>query len=922
VTVEVRVLGSVALVRDGEIVSLPEKQRRLLGALVVAAGEAVPDDRLVDAIWADAPPPSASGLLQVYVSQLRKALGKAAALERRGRGYSLQLSEGDHLDADLFQRLLADAQATLNAGSAAHAVALFDSGFALWHGPAYGDYAEEDFARAEAARLEEIRVQARQSWLEARLETGEDVAADALALVANHPLREGPHRVAMLALYRSGRQSEALALYRALRSRLTSELGLEPGPELRELQQRILQHHPILAAPPDPAAASVPLPAAPNALLGRQRELDELQHLLLHHEVRLLVLTGAGGSGKTRLALETARTLAPSFANGAVFVELAPIRDPALWPSAVARALALPEAPGEPPLDSLARALRPRELLLVLDNAEHLRAAASGFADLLAQAPRLTLLVTSRVVLHLSGEHVYPVQPLAEEPAVVLFQQRAREADDDFRPDTADKPTIRGICARLDGLPLAIELAAARTRVLSPADLLERLDRRLPLLTGGPHDLPARQRTLRATIEWSFDLLTPQEQNDFCRLSVFSGGWTLEGAEAVGGASMETLAGLVDHSLVRHERSSGRSRYTMLETLREFAHEQLATEESQRLIRRLSEFLVELGEAADAEAGAARDAAAVELFPELANFRTAIAWAIESDPELALRLAWLGPLFQLPIGEVRSWLEKAIEISGNEPTLSRARALHAAARFAGTAHEAELSQTLWNQALGLYQQLDNAPGVARAIAGLAFATWLAGEIERARSLYSQSLELYRDLGDRDGEWIVTNNLGELEREAENYELAGELLEAAIAIAEGAGDPEAAAQSIHGLGDLALAQGQTDRAEELQRKAISIVVSLPGGPRMHPGVLRELNLCWSLAALASIAATNGDVQRAGVLWGALEALEEQLATTLPQSFRDRYRHPINTLDREHLDAAIRHGRTLALALNDVIAFALA
>jgi tetratricopeptide (TPR) repeat protein len=274
----------------------------------------------------------------------------------------------------------------------------------------------------------------------------------------------------------------------------------------------------------------------------------------------------------------------------------------------------------------------------------------------------------------------------------------------------------------------------------------------------------------------------------------------------------------------------------------------------------------------------------------------------------------------LPIGELRSWLEKAIAVGGGEPTLSRARALHAAARFAGTAHEAALSRTLWSQALDLYRQLDNAPGVARSIVGLAFAAWLAGEIERARSLYSQSLELYRGLGDPDGQWIVTNNLGELEREAENYELAGELLEAAIAIAEDAGDLEAAAQSIHGLGDLALAQGQLARAESLQRKAISIIVSLPSGPRTHPGVLRELNLCWSLAALASIAATNGDGQRAGVLWGALETLEEQLATTLPQSFRDRYRRPIDTLDPEPLETAVRHGRTLALS--EAIAFALA
>jgi predicted ATPase len=279
--------------------------------------------------------------------------------------------------------------------------------------------------------------------------------------------------------------------------------------------------------------ASGSLPAASMRLFGRERELDDLQTYLLRGEGRLLVVTGAGGSGKTRLALEAARRAGSSFANGVAFVPLAPVRDAELVPAAIAQAVGIDET-GADPLETVAEALHAREMLLVVDNAEHVLAAAPMFVELVGHAPRLTLLVTSRIVLHVSGEQVYPLDPLAEEPAVALFLERARQADPRFRVDAAGEEAIRRICSRLDGLPLALELAASRVRSLRVDELLARLEPRLPMLVGGPRDLPARQQTLRATLDWSFDLLGEDEQRDLARLSVFVGGCSLDGAGGSG----------------------------------------------------------------------------------------------------------------------------------------------------------------------------------------------------------------------------------------------------------------------------------------------------------------------------------------------------------------------------------------------------
>jgi DNA-binding SARP family transcriptional activator len=495
------VLGSVVVIADdGRVVGLPSRQLRLLAALTVRRGEVCSPDSLLDAVWGASLPASGAKALQVYVSRLRNSLPDVR-IRTSGSGYALDLDRGS-LDSARFERLLADASTGALEGNDRLALSLLDRALSLWRGAAYGELAYHEFARAEAERLEELRRRAAEERVEAALRLGRhaEVLPELRALVLAQPLRERLHGLLMLALYRCGRQAEALDVFTAFRSKVRDELGLDPGDELRTLQRRILEHDPSLAVWTPAADAPAVLPSAPNLLLGRERELRELRDLLGRDDTRLLVLTGAGGSGKSRLALEAARETAPSFVDGVAWVDLAPLSEPGLVPGAILAALDLHSGGGDA-TETLAEVLRSRELLLVLDNAEHVRAAAPAIVRLLARTGRLKVLVTSRTVLHISGERIYPVQPLGEDAATALFLERARTAEPRFRLEPGDEAVVRQICARLDGLPLAVELPAVRARTLTAVELLARLDRSLPLLTGGPYDLPARQQTLRATIE-------------------------------------------------------------------------------------------------------------------------------------------------------------------------------------------------------------------------------------------------------------------------------------------------------------------------------------------------------------------------------------------------------------------------------------
>ena len=647
-----RILGPVEVHGDDGPIRLGgAKHRALLAALLLNANEVVSADRLVDELWDGQPPNTADNALQVYVSQLRKALGPAAALRWHPPGYVLEIAP-DELDAARFERLAEAGRRALAAGESDAAARHLRDALALWRGPALCD-AMLASAVAEARRLEDARVAALEDRLEADLALGRDaeLVAELEALVAEHPLRERLRAQLMRALYRAGRQAEALSAYQAARRALVDELGIEPSPPLQDLERAILNQDSSLATPPvAPAPPRRParrLPVAPTPLVGREREVERVVALARRDDVRLITFTGAGGIGKTRLALETARALAVEYPDGAVFVPLALVGDPALVEPTIATSLGL-VADGEPEREALRAYLRDRSMLLVLDNFEQVVGAAPALADLLADAPEVKLFVTSREVLRLSGEHEFPVGPLAlpppggspaDSPAVALFVQRASASVPDFQLD-GNAQAVADLCARLEGIPLAIELAAARSKLLPPQTMLARLSSRLDLPAAAARDVPARHQTLRATIDWSHDLLSSAEQILFRRLAIFSGTFELGAAEQVAGADLDPLQSLVDKSLVTRE---GREepRFAMLELVREYALERLAASgDADDVARRHLAHYLELAATAEKQlVGEAQANWLERLEQEHGNLRAAIAFALESgDGASAVRL--------------------------------------------------------------------------------------------------------------------------------------------------------------------------------------------------------------------------------------------------------------------------------------------
>lgn len=777
---EVRVLGPVAVVGDHGSVPIPAKQARLLAALVVADERALGIDELVEAVWDGTAPASARKLIQVYVSQLRKALPSGCAVVTRGGAYAVELAPGS-LDATRFEQIVDESREAARVGNAALALSLADRALALWRGRAYGELAYEDFARTESERLEELRLVALEERLSALLALGrhDEVLGEVLGLADEQPFRERPHELAMLALYRAGRQADALEHYATVRARLDEELGLDPGSALRELQRRILQQDAELDLSPESSSAGA-LPASPNTLVGRTRELGELRTLLDRRESRLIVLTGAGGSGKTRLALEAARDSAGTFANGAVFVELAPLRDPDLVVPSIASALEIAIDPAEEPLAALAAALAPQELLLVVDNAEHVRTAAPAFAELVARAPRLTLLVTSRAVLHVSGERVFPVAPLAEDDALELFVQRAQLLDPAFERTPENDDDAREICARVDCLPLAVELAAARIRTLTPRGLRERLDARLRILTGGPRDLPARQQTLRETIDWSVGLLDESPQAVFARLAVFPAGATLEAAEIVCGAELDTLAALVDDHLLRREDASGEPRFGMLETVREYALDLLG-EERPRVELAMVRYFVDLTEGVESEGGGALEPLA-QLDAEIDNVRAALS-AAERNGAFDLRLGLAGSMWRYhwargTATEGTAEIEKALAASDGRASSRRARALQGAAGLAWSMGDLARAKELASEAVRVASQTGSTWEECLANTVLGAAANDEGDPETAREHHLRSLELAVELG---VEPLAQKlNLGLVALDLGEFEEAQELLEDVLA----------------------------------------------------------------------------------------------------------------------------------------------
>ncbi|HEX7105724.1 MAG TPA: BTAD domain-containing putative transcriptional regulator [Acidothermaceae bacterium] len=906
--VEIRVLGPLEVVGDGGPIALAaRKHRQLLAALVVAPEVVRPADALIDALWPQAPPRSADKLLQVYVSQLRKVLPPAITIRTSGAGYAINL-DGARIDAVRFEELLDQARAAMSEGNASLASSTLRRALELWRGDAYADFADADFARAQAQRLDELRRLAMEERFAAELELGRhrSVLPELLVAAADNPLRERLQGQAMLALYRSGRQAQALDLYRTTRSSLVDELGVEPGDELRELHTLILRQDASLDRRLGVASPAIELPVPPNPLRGRERELGELHALLAHEDVRLVVLTGAGGSGKTRLAIEAARREAPRFADGVAFVPLATVREAEVIPAVVGGALGAPPV-SDAPLEALAAHLRAREMLLVLDNFEQLRAAGPTLVWLLARAPQLKIAVTSRVVLHVSGEHVYPVDPLPADAAAELFVERARTVDPRLAPDAMESTTINALCDRLDRLPLAIELAAGHLRALTPAELLGRLGSRLPLLSDGPHDLPARQQTLRATLEWSFDQLDDQARRDLEVLSVFSGGCTVDAAAAVldpGDDILSRLRVLLDHSLLARATTAGGSRFSMLETVRELAAERLALSGSaQEVRRRHAEYALRLAESCNLSIDALGTPAPMRYDianVEQDNMRAALDWAHDADPLLGLALMAALEQFWVassPRESVRR-LTELLRAAGDVPAVVRARALRDLGGSSEVSGDWRAAGRYYQQSLDLFREIGDEAGELRLMHRVTLIAFVRGDLDTARAVTQDALvrattggfryercELLRSAS------VIAARSGDLARA---YELERESLDLLLELGHW---PWGENSRLRTMAEIASELGEHARAQQHGREALQ--AARRSGDRIKTVI--------ALAALALIAARAGDLESAGRIWGAVETEEGRSFLGWWSTYRHRYADVLTACTGAEFDRGRTEGR---------------
>jgi predicted ATPase/DNA-binding SARP family transcriptional activator/tetratricopeptide (TPR) repeat protein len=803
---------------DGRPMRVPElKVRALLADLLVHEGRPVPADRLAYDLWGDEPPGNPANTLQTKVSQLRRVLGRDTVVLEPA-GYVLRTGEVDQL---AFTALLDRCRTTADPHEKADLLA---DALALWRGPAYADFRDEEFARAAATRLEEQRLTALEEQAEVRLALGEHSRlADELGeLVAAHPLRERLRAAHLRALYRSGRQGEALAGYADLRERLADELGLDPSPELAALHAAILRHEPELAPVPAPVTSAARrrtnLPAPLTDLVGREEAVAEVRALL--GTSRLVTLTGPGGVGKTRLAVAAAADLA--FTDGVWLVELAGTPGSVAEPVAAELGLrdeagSRPEVAGADLPHRLADALRGQELLLVLDNCEHLVEEVAELVSLLLRtAPGLRVLATSQESLAIPGEALYSVPPLDPADSERLFVSRAAPG---FTLDAESRPWVEAICARLDGLPLALELAAARVRALGVRGVAERLDDRFRLLATASRGLPARQQTLRAVIDWSWEQLTEPQRAALSALAVHPGGCTLEGAEAVG-VDLDLLDQLVNRSMVVADPP----RYRLLESIAAYCLARL--DPADPVFRLRDDHYVGLAERARPHLhGPAQREWLRRLDDEVLNLR-----AVTGSRRLADALVWywylrgrhteghrylaaVSPGSAYEVGFAVLTGAPRGEVTEFPDARSRWFLAHAFLHRGDVA----AAEPLLDAALAEFRARGDRWGEAAALAGRAKLAMFRGDLPEAERSGTESLAVFGRLGDRWGQLQATDMLAYRAEVTGDHDRAGRLHREGLRIAEDLRLWTDVSYRLSSLGRIALLTGDLARAGEFHER---------------------------------------------------------------------------------------------------------
>jgi predicted ATPase/DNA-binding SARP family transcriptional activator len=925
-----RLLGAFGVIQDGralDVGSWRPQSARLFRMIASSPDSRVSRDAVIDAFWMDASPEAGRRNLDFALHMLRRALtaeGRSAKWKPiiLDRGWiALNPAHGWEVDVHTFEAAMWQIDSEM---PAPRLLAACEHATSLYGGEPLAEDRYEDWAQP-------VRDRVRRSWRELRLRLASLLVLEGSPqsaipwlerVLIDDPLDEEAVHQLMRALSAAGRKAEALRRFRRLKEALSEELGVEPADEIRALAESLQEATPPVVASGDSAKLASRLPIEATTFVGREADVARVESLLRRAEVRLLTLTGPGGTGKTRLAIEVARRsgdggLGRGVPDVAIFVPLASLSDPALVPFAVAEALGLKDSGGELVIDVIVSRIGEQPLLLVLDNLEHLLSAVRVITRLLQSCSGVKVLATSRAVLRTAGEYEYRV-PTLDTPengatheiekavtydALRLFSQRAEAVRSDFRLTAANVPVVAEICRRVDGLPLGIELAAARIRHLSPVALLSRLEPVQParagqsgvlsLLGAGPRDVPERQQNLRRAIDWSYELLPPDAARLFARLSAFAGGCTLEAAESVcGGDEGEKLADvdvldvigtLVENSLVsRTERSPAdgedEGRYEMLETIRAYASEKLsAVGEEDALWGRLTSYLIHLAETAEPElTGPAASEWLDRLAEEHDNFRAALRRALDRRrPNDALRLAGsLAPFWQARghMIEGYSWLLEALRgTEGAVATRSYAKAVSGAGLLAVGMGDFSSGEVWFRRGLALWKELGDSRMAASTLGKLGVVAQEQGDYEGARRLQEEALPLLRELGESRGIVSALNNLGIIEMESGDPARAVLLYEEALPLARQIGWKHATAAILSNLGILARQMGDLDTSETRYREALELHREM-GNSRGRATLLGNLaNLMFQRGELAQARSMNEEATSIAIEVGARDTL---------------------------------------------------